>query len=86
MPDINQLLHDERGLLIRDVPRAENVLLSAKCAGTWYFEWMNEVYRPVPGHICVEFHTSRPDVLDDNFTWIANTANDLHDVADASVT
>jgi hypothetical protein len=85
MSDINQLSHDERGLLIRDMPRAENVLLSAGCAGTWYFNWINEVYGHVPSHIGVEFYTPPPERLDDNVTWIANTAGDMRDVGDASV-
>lgn len=37
--DINHLLHDLRSAHLRRMPRAE-VMLSAGCAGTWYFEWI----------------------------------------------
>jgi len=45
--DFNELIHGQRGELIRQMPKGANVVLSAGCAGAWYFEWFEENYGSV---------------------------------------
>ena len=56
-PDINHLLHHLRGCNLAKLPRGINRLLSAGCAGTWYFEWIEKMYGSVEHHTGVEFYT-----------------------------
>jgi SAM-dependent methyltransferase len=82
--DINLLLHHSRSSLMRDIPPGATRLLSAGCAGRWYFDWIERTYGRVQEHIGIEFYSPRPDDLPDNVTWIANTVGNMEAVADKS--
>ncbi len=75
--DINQLLHDSRGAFLRAMPPGATSLLSAGCAGLWYFDWIEQTYGRVPEHLGIEYYSPRPEGLPSNVTWIANTASDM---------
>ncbi len=75
--DINYLLHHSRGALLRTMPPNAQRLLSAGCAGAWYFDWIEQTYGRVPEHLGIEFYSPKPDDLPQNVTWIANTASDM---------
>ncbi len=82
--DPNLLLHNQRGALLREMPRPVATLLSAGCAGRWYFDWIEQRYGRVPRHVGIEYYAPRPDDLPANVEWIANTCSDMSGVADAS--
>src|SRR5580692_4621286 len=83
--DINMLLHRARAAHLRAMPPFAKRLLSAGCSGRWYFDWIEQCYGRVRQHIGIEFYSAKPGDLPDNVTWIANTASNMSDVADASV-
>jgi SAM-dependent methyltransferase len=84
-PDINHLLHELRGQSLQKLPQGVPHFVSVGCAGTWYFNWINQKCRP-QHHTGIEFYSPRPDDLPSNATWIANTAGSMpelgNDVAD----
>ena len=82
--DFNLLLHQSRGALLRGMPAGARRLLSAGCAGLWYFEWIEQTYGRVPEHLGIEYYSPRPEALPDNVRWIANTASDMSDVETGS--
>jgi SAM-dependent methyltransferase len=82
--DVNYLLHHSRGAFLRGMPPGAQRLLSAGCAGNWYFEWIEETYGRVPEHLGIEYYAPKPEGLPDNVTWITNTASDMSAVANAS--
>ncbi len=86
--DVNQLLHDQRSAMLREMPREAGepvgVMLSAGCSGGWYFDWIAQHYGVVRRHIGIEYYMPRPATLPDNVEWIANTCSDMSDVATAS--
>lgn len=83
--DVNVLLHQSRGAMLREMPAGARRLLSAGCAGTWYFNWIEQTYGRVPEHVGIEFFEPEPPDLPDNVTWIANTASDMSAVEAATV-
>lgn len=80
--DVNLLLHQSRGALLRTMPPGARRLLSAGCAGLWYFDWIEQTYGRVPEHLGIEYYSPEPDGLPDNVTWIANTASNMSAVPD----
>ena len=82
--DVNYLLHHSRGALLRGMPPGAQRLLSAGCAGNWYFDWIEETYGRVPEHLGIEYYAPKPEGLPDNVTWIANTVSDMSAVSSAS--
>lgn len=82
--DVNLMLHQARGAMLRGMPPGARRLLSAGCAGAWYFDWIERCYGHVPAHLGIEFYTPEPPGLPANVTWIASTAADMAAVADAS--
>jgi SAM-dependent methyltransferase len=80
--DVNLLLHQSRGALLRTMPPGAQRLLSAGCAGSWYFDWIEQTYGRVPEHLGIEYYSPEPDDLPDNVTWIANTASNMSAVPD----
>lgn len=66
------------------MPPGARRLLSAGCAGLWYFEWLEQRYGPVEEHIGIEYYTPRPEGLPANVTWIANSVAEMTAVADGS--
>lgn len=81
--DFNHLLHDSRSARLRRLPKPKT-LLSAGCAGLWYFEWIANKIGDIPKHIGVEYYTPKPQGLPSNVEWIENTAGDMPLVGDAS--
>lgn len=49
--NVNLLLHQSRGAFLRAMPPGAQRLLSAGCAGLWYFEWIEQTYGRVPEHL-----------------------------------
>ena len=82
--DVNLLLHHSRSALMRDMPAGAKRLLSAGCAGTWYFDWIDHTYGRVPQHLGIEYYAPKPDGLPDNVIWIANTAGNMEEVESGS--
>lgn len=82
--DANLQLHQSRGALLRTMPPGARRLLSAGCAGLWYFAWIEQTYGWVHEHLGIEYYSPKPDDLPSNVTWIANTASDMSDVEDNS--
>ena len=83
--DFNQLLHLLRGYELRAMPSGAQTLLSAGCAGSWYFRWIEENYGPVTRHIGLEYYSPKPDDLPPNVEWIANTVGNMKSVKDGEV-
>jgi SAM-dependent methyltransferase len=85
--DFNHLLHELRTIELSRMPRipADGTLLSAGCAGLWYFEWIEAAYGKVGRHIGVEAYAPRPEALPHDVGWIANTVGDMRDVPTSSV-
>jgi hypothetical protein len=82
MPDMNMLLHESRGAMLREIPRNADVFLSAGCSGSWYFKWIEECCGHIRRHIGLEYYMPRPDQLPANVEWIENTCSDMSDVSD----
>jgi len=82
--DHNMMIHQARGALLRAMPPGARRLLSAGCAGAWYFDWMRQCYGEVAEHLGIEYYMPRPRYLPANVTWIANTASDMSDVMTGS--
>lgn len=83
VPDINELLHHSRGAYLREMPPGAQSLLSAGCAGLWYFDWIEKTYGPVREHLGIEYYSPKPPGLPANVTWIVNTVMDMSSVEDA---
>jgi Methyltransferase domain len=58
-------------------------MLSAGCAGLWYFDWIRKCTGHTSHHIGVEFYTPKPEGLPDNVDWIANTVGNMMGVRNA---
>lgn len=82
-PDINMLLHQGRTALLRRLPPCRT-LVSAGCAGLWYFEWVEQAFGHVERHLGVEYYMPKPEGLPANVTWITNTCSDMSSIGDAS--
>ena len=79
------LLHELRTIELRRLPVRGGTLLSAGCAGTWYFDWLEAAAGPFERHIGVELYETEPPGLPANVTWIAESASRMPTVADGSV-
>lgn len=81
-----ELHHALRTAEVARMPRdGVDTLLSAGCAGRWYFDWIDEHYGRVRSHIGVEWYAPEPDDLPPGVTWIRNTVGNMADVPDGSV-
>lgn len=78
--DFNHLLHHLRGQELARLPQQVPCFISVGCAGTWYFEWVQERCAPLK-HIGIEFYAPKPGDLPANVEWIANTAGDMSSIA-----
>lgn len=85
LADFNHLLHELRTIELRGLPLDGGVLLSAGCAGRWYFDWLEDAVGPIDRHIGVERYSPEPDDLPANATWIAESASAMPGVDDGSV-
>lgn len=77
---INNLLHDCRSAYLRTMPRVKGAMLSAGCAGKWYFDWIEDRTKHGHRHIGVEFYSPKPPDLPTNVEWIANTVGVMRGV------
>lgn len=85
MTDFNHIVHELRTIELRHLPATDKVLLSAGCAGTWYFDWLDRCAGPFREHIGVELYSPRPADLPPNVRWIAQSASDMSEVPSQSV-
>ena len=83
--DFNLLLHELRTIELRRLPIKNGVLLSAGCAGRWYFDWVDEAVGPLQRHIGVELFSQRPESLPRHVEWIAASASAMAEVPSGSV-
>lgn len=84
-PDLHHAL---RTAEVARMPREEvRTILSAGCAGRWYFDWIAEHYTDgdVERHIGVEWYSPEPDDLPPEVTWIRNTVGEMSNVTDGEV-
>lgn len=85
LADINHLLHTLRGYCLGEMPRGIDVMLSAGCAGTWYFDWIEKAYARPRHHIGIEYFMPKPHDLPPYVEWVANTVGNMSDVTSDSV-
>ena len=85
LTDFNHLLHELRTIELRSLPVNGGVLLSAGCAGLWYFDWIRDNVPDIGHHVGVELYEDRPAGLPADVTWLAQSASAMPDVADGSV-
>ena len=83
--DFNNFIHACRSLLLAELPRNAEVVLSAGCSGKWYFDWFEECYGRVSTHIGLELYSPKPDMLPNNVRWIPNSVSCMRDIRDDSV-
>jgi SAM-dependent methyltransferase len=83
--DFNHLLHELRTIQLRRLPAQNKVLLSAGCAGRWYFDWVEESCGPLREHIGVELYSAQPSELPANASWVVASASSMPQVANSSV-
>lgn len=81
--DFNHLLHHLRGQALSQLPQGARHFVSVGCAGTWYFNWIQEKCNP-QHHTGIEFYMPCPADLPPNVEWIANTAGNMEALADGS--
>jgi SAM-dependent methyltransferase len=77
--------HTLRGLELERLRADRKRVLSVGANGAWYFEWFRRAAGDVAEHIGIEAYIDKPDDLPDYVTWIANTADHMHDVESGSV-
>lgn len=83
--DFNNFIHACRSLLIAELPRNAEVVLSAGCSGKWYFDWFEECYGRVGTHIGLELYSPKPDMLPNNVKWIPNSVSCMSNIPGDSV-
>jgi SAM-dependent methyltransferase len=83
--ELAPMLHEGRSQLLRQLPKRAPVFCSVGCAGTWYFQWIEENCGPIGHHIGLELFAPKPPDLPPNVEWVANSASDMSDVAGDSV-
>jgi SAM-dependent methyltransferase len=82
--NMSYVLHRGRTAFLREIPKGASVFLSAGCAGSWFFDWVDQCYGDIPRHIGLEYYAPRPDTLPANVEWIQNTCSDMSGVSDRS--
>ncbi len=87
MPDsyLNEVVHALRTDYLREMPPGARVLLSAGCAGRWYFDWIHAHYGPVAKHYGIEAYSPKPDDLPEYAEWLAEQVDDMRSVETGSV-
>lgn len=83
--DFNHRLHELRTVELRSLPINGGTLLSAGCAGLWYFDWLEQAAGPFERHIGVELYSPQPFGLASNVEWIAESASSMPGVPDGIV-
>lgn len=82
--DINHLLHHLRGEALQQLPKNARHFVSVGCAGTWYFNWIEQMVGRMERHTGIEFYSPRPTDLPSNVVWIANTAGSMPEIGDST--
>jgi SAM-dependent methyltransferase len=82
---IDAVLHTLRGVELSRMPQVEGTMLSAGCAGSLYFRWIESCYGSVKRHIGVEFFTRMPNDLPPGVEWVKSTVAHMQGVEDSSV-
>lgn len=83
--DFSELLHELRSRELRKMPIGAKVFLSAGCAGSWYFNWINDNYPGIEEHLGIEAYADKPDDLPEEARWLADHVYDMESVDDGSV-
>ena len=83
-PDMSVTLHALRSAHLRSMPKVKGALLSAGCAGTWYFDWIKDRTGHSGRHIGIEYYTPKPHDLPAGVEWIANTVGNMSAVGDGT--
>lgn len=73
-------LHELRTIELERAPKQVDRVLSVGAQGRWYFEWFRQSVGDVTEHVGIEAFEPKPDDLPPYATWIANTADHMHDV------
>ena len=77
--------HALRTVELERVPKGARRALSVGAQGRWYFDWFERSVGTLEEHIGVEAYEPKPDDLPPYATWVADTADHMVGVADASV-
>lgn len=85
MFDFSDMIHEERSKRLRSLPEFSGTVLSAGCAGSWYFEWFEACTGHREKHIGLELYSEEPAGLPDNIDWISNSVGDMKNVGNSSV-
>src|SRR5664280_889627 len=80
MAEFDDLIHRERSLKLRELPKGATTVLSAGCAGAWYFSWFAENYGSVGKHIGLELYSPEPPDLPNNVQWVPSSVDDMSQV------
>jgi SAM-dependent methyltransferase len=67
------------------MPPGAKVVLSAGCAGRWYFDWLDSAYPGIERHIGIEAFETHPDDLPPHVDWFSDTVGRMDNVASGSV-
>lgn len=80
----SEVIHRWRGDCLSEMPPARRIL-SAGCAGSWYFDWFAQKYpHPVDRHIGFELQPAPAD-LPSGVVWIQGNIRDLSPVETSSM-
>jgi SAM-dependent methyltransferase len=84
--DFPQFFHELRTIELKKVPNEGGTVLSAGCAGTWYFDWFRQSYAGVINqHIGIDAYSPRPPDLPLEAVWIADSIQEMKGVQDRDV-
>jgi hypothetical protein len=81
----HDLVHEERTRRLAAMPPGAKVVLSAGCAGPWYFEWLDAAYPGIERHIGLEAYLPKPTDLPERITWLAESVRSMRSVDDDAV-
>ena len=85
MFDFSDMIHEERSKRLRSLPQFSGTVLSAGCAGSWYFKWFEECTGHQGKHVGLELYSEEPTGLPANVDWISNSVGDMKSIGDSSV-
>ena len=81
-----EFFHELRSRELKKIPNEGETVLSAGCAGTWYFNWFRQCYAgTIRRHIGIDAYSVRPPELPAEAVWIANSIQDMNGVRDGEV-
>jgi predicted SAM-dependent methyltransferase len=69
--NFNELLHDIRTDFLQGLS-CTGTLVSAGCAGRWYFDWIRDNVSGIEKHIGIEFYSPQPENLPVGCEWISD--------------